>query len=82
MKDIQKIDFIYKIILTIMIFTYIIINIFVKHVFEASYIQLIQSFTVLSYIFIAKPSKSIAINTLLICLTIILFITSLFLMFS
>ncbi|WP_285046254.1 hypothetical protein [Lactococcus petauri] len=82
MKDIQKIDFIYKIILTIMIFTYIIINIFVKHVFEDSYIQLIQAFTVLSYIFIAKPSKSIAINTLLICLTIILFITSLFLMFS
>lgn len=78
MKDIQKLDLIYKIILTIMIFTYIIINIFVKDIFESSYILFIQAFTVLSYIFISKPSKSIAINTLLICLTIILFIISLF----
>lgn len=82
MKDIQKVDFIYKVILTIMIFTYIVINIFVKDIFVSSYIPFIQGFIVLSYIFIAKPSKSIAINTLLICLTIILFIISLFLMFS
>lgn len=87
MKDVQKIGFIYKIILTIMIFTYIVINIFVKDIFvkdifESSYIPFIQAFTVLSYIFIAKLSKSIAINTVLICLTIILFIISLFLMFN
>ena len=82
MKDVQKMGFIYKIILTIMIFTYIIINIFVKHVFEAGYIPLIQAFTVLSYIFIAKPSKSIAINTVLICLSCITFVFSLFLIFS
>lgn len=82
MKDIQKVDFIYKVILTIMIFTYIVINIFVKDIFESSYISFIQAFTVLSYIFIAKLSKSIAINTVLICLTIILFIISLFLMFN
>lgn len=82
MKDVQKMDFIYKIILTIMIFTYIVINIFVKDIFESSYISFIQAFTVLSYIFIAKLSKSIAINTVLICLTIILFIISLFLMFN
>ncbi|WP_285117977.1 hypothetical protein [Lactococcus petauri] len=82
MKDVQKMDFIYKIILTIMIFTYIIINIFVKDIFKSSYIPFIQAFTVLSYIFIAKLSKSIAINTVLICLTIILFIISLFLMFN
>ncbi|WP_285151978.1 hypothetical protein, partial [Lactococcus petauri] len=63
MKDVQKMDFIYKIILTIMIFTYIIINIFVKDIFKSSYIPFIQAFTVLSYIFIAKLSKSIAINT-------------------
>jgi len=81
-KDVQKIGFIYKIILTIMIFTYIVINIFVKDIFESSYISFIQAFTVLSYIFIAKLSKSIAINTVLICLTIILFIISLFLMFN
>lgn len=82
MKDIQKIDFIYKIILTIMIFIYIIINIFVKDIFVSSYIPFIQGFIVLSYIFIAKQSKSISINTVLICLTIILFIISLFLMFN
>ena len=82
MKEIQKLDLIYKIILTIMIFTYIVINIFVKDIFESSYISFIQAFTVLSYIFIAKLSKSIAINTVLICLTIILFIISLFLMFN
>lgn len=82
MKDVQKMDFIYKIILTIMIFTYIIINIFVKDIFKSSYIPFIQAFTVLSYIFIAKLSKSIAINTVLICLTIILFLISLFLMFG
>ncbi|MGX9916781.1 hypothetical protein ACR3IN_02285 [Lactococcus petauri] len=82
MKDVQEIGFIYKIILTIMIFTYIVINIFVKDIFESSYISFIQAFTVLSYIFIAKLSKSIAINTVLICLTIILFIISLFLMFN
>ncbi|WP_285122920.1 hypothetical protein [Lactococcus petauri] len=82
MKDVQKMDFIYKIILTIMIFTYIIINIFVKDIFKSSYIPFIQAFTVLSYIVIAKLSKSIAINTVLICLTIILFLISLFLMFG
>ena len=82
MKDVQKMDFIYKIILTIMIFTYIIINTFVKDIFKSSYIPFIQAFTVLSYIFIAKLSKSIAINTVLICLTIILFLISLFLMFG
>ncbi len=82
MKDIQKVDFIYKVILMIMIFTYIVINIFVKDIFEASYIPLIQAFTLLSYIFIAKPSKSIAINTVLICLSCITFVFSLFLIFS
>ena len=76
MKDVQKMGFIYKIILTIMIFTYIVINIFVKDIFEASYIPLIQAFTLLSYIFIAKPSKSIAINTVLICLSCITFVFS------
>jgi hypothetical protein len=81
-KDIQKIDFIYKIILTIMIFIYIIINIFVKDIFVSSYIPFIQGFIVLSYIFIAKQSKSISINTALICLSCITFIYSLFLIFS
>ena len=87
MKDVQKMGFIYKIILTIMIFTYIVINIFVKDIFvkdifESSYIPFIQAFTVLSYIFIAKLSKSIAINTVLICLSCITFVFSLFLIFS
>lgn len=82
MKEIQKLDLIYKIILTIMIFTYIVINIFVKHIFSSSYTPFIQVFIVVSYVFIAKPSKSIVINSILICLTVILFIISILLMVS
>ncbi|MBS7067122.1 MAG: hypothetical protein KH106_03885 [Lactococcus lactis] len=82
MKEIQKLDLIYKIILTIMIFTYIVINIFVKHIFSSSYTPFIQAFIVVSYVFIAKPSKSIVINSILICLTVILFIISILLMVS